>query len=708
MGFCTFYQGITIENLRESTGYEHQPYTYSLRLSGLAGCGLCKLFWLALTAPDYLPQHEYVTLPRPSMFGTSGVRVFSKVSEGGAEHLIVTCSYPCLTRDSDYDVELPEDFQNHRHAATLGQYNPEDDLEAWHADHARSVEARYPLETQGLKFIRHCLSECEQKHSSCQKGQAMLPKRVIDVGPPDGSALPYLHLSQGENANYIALSYCWGKLPTVTTTSKTIQERILGMPLETLPQTYVDAIKITRKLGIRYLWIDALCIIQDSLEDWKEQSALMGSIYRSAWLTIAALASTSSQDGVLNPRLSPSQPVISLKERTIKGQLCTLVLRDWGRFYHSSLGDFPAGPLSTRAWTLQERVLSSRILSFGTHELIWECETALECECQGKLSQLDSKSQGFKGSQFKGLLAIPTGNLSREDQERNFARQWRLIVTEYTKRSLTVSSDKLPALSGLASVAFETRLGGSVREESLPRVVGSASGTRNQMYLAGLWRADLTHDLLWTPVLGDRVTSLLSRSCQKGYRAPSWSWAAVDGPVEWKVPENLSPRLGVLEVLDASCVLATKDAFGQVAAGQLLVRGMTKELFYTHKSGYQAQMVDWDEYSFTGPIGNLDIDGEVQDGDRLTCLLVAQFDSPRRGAIETWYMVLRRKTWCGAKYNPPRPAYGAPIPRRKAMIACEHVIPFTTGLFERVGVIKLAQFDDSWFKGAQEHDIHII
>jgi len=94
MGFCTFCEGITVENLRELISYEHQPYTYSLRLSGIAGYGLCKLFWLVVTAPEYLHQHEYATLPRPSMFGTSGVRVISKVSEGGAEHLIVICFYP--------------------------------------------------------------------------------------------------------------------------------------------------------------------------------------------------------------------------------------------------------------------------------------------------------------------------------------------------------------------------------------------------------------------------------------------------------------------------------------------------------------------------------------------------------------------------------------------------------------------------------------
>jgi hypothetical protein len=108
-------------------------------------------------------------------------------------------------------------------------------------------------------------------HEQCAfKKSARLPKRVIDITASDGSTIPFLRESKGKEAPYIALSYCWGTLPTVTTTSSTIQERINGMALESLPQTYIDAVKICRKLGIRYLWIDALCIVQDSIEDWKE------------------------------------------------------------------------------------------------------------------------------------------------------------------------------------------------------------------------------------------------------------------------------------------------------------------------------------------------------------------------------------------------------------------------------------------------------
>lgn len=261
---------MTVEKLRQPAGYQHQPYTYSLYLSAKAGCGRCSLFWRAFTAPDYLLQNEYVTLQRPSALGHSSVRAFLKGSEPGIEQLILTCSYPCLMRDSYFILDYPEDFRKHRHVVNLGVYEPGDDLEAWHTDHARSVKASHPLEREGLNFIHNCLNECEQEHANCRRCQKRLPKRVIDVGPSDGSVVPRLYLSKGETANYIALSYCWGTQPTVTTTSKTMQKRIARMPIETLPRTYVDAIKITRDLGIRYLWIDALCTVQDCREDWRE------------------------------------------------------------------------------------------------------------------------------------------------------------------------------------------------------------------------------------------------------------------------------------------------------------------------------------------------------------------------------------------------------------------------------------------------------
>jgi hypothetical protein len=125
------------------------------------------------------------------------------------------------------------------------------------------------------------------------KGRGYLPTRLIDVGPPDNAKKPRLCLGQdiGEDKRYITLSHCWGGDTSgiLKTTRATIDERLLGFEMESLPQNFRDAIVMTRKLRVRYLWIDSLCIIQDSREDWEQESAVMGEVYSncySHWLPL--------------------------------------------------------------------------------------------------------------------------------------------------------------------------------------------------------------------------------------------------------------------------------------------------------------------------------------------------------------------------------------------------------------------------------------
>jgi Heterokaryon incompatibility protein (HET) len=120
-----------------------------------------------------------------------------------------------------------------------------------------------------------------------------LPTRVIDVGLPEASTEPRLIISNGRDGAYITLSHCWGvpdpSKPPLLTTAANLSAMIKEIPLESMPLNYRDAVVTTRKLSFRYLWIDSLCIIQDSVEDWEAESAKMGEVYQNAQLTIAAL-----------------------------------------------------------------------------------------------------------------------------------------------------------------------------------------------------------------------------------------------------------------------------------------------------------------------------------------------------------------------------------------------------------------------------------
>lgn len=341
------------------------------------------------------------------------------------------------------------------------------------------------------KWIDDCLNSHPNCRSrGCEKG---LPARIIDVGPADGSKEPYLlviSLSNSpaertkpstdvenishevseldvssatdstRNIRYVALTYCWGNTQNFLTTRENLESMKDRIPWDKLPQTIKDAITVTRRLGIRYFWVDALCIIQNSPEDWQAESMKMADVYGGAFLTISAALGPDVHHGLTQPPVGP-KPQFPLQ------------------------GD----PLYSRAWSLQERILSARILIFGGDQMYWECQ-----DCQ----------QGEDGTQIPRPVSY---RLRREPS----IIDWHVIVEDYTCRALTKEADKLPALSGLAEVYHQAT---------------------KYDYLAGLWRQSLPEDLLWWQqylLYGNRV----SRGIPSTYRAPSWSWASLDGNVRF-------------------------------------------------------------------------------------------------------------------------------------------------------------------------------
>lgn len=173
--------------------------------------------------------------------------------------------------------------------------------------------------------------------------------------------------------DYIALSHCWGSAPMFKTTLSELDSRVSDISMQLLPRKFQDAVKITRKLHVRYLWIDSLCIIQDSTRDWEQESAQMGKYYANSWLTISADAALDSHGGIMNERnileFSPCKhPRLVCGEQFGPKE---------GRLIYPNIGSFiqnvQEGILSKRGWILQERVLSRRILHWCRHELYWEC-----------------------------------------------------------------------------------------------------------------------------------------------------------------------------------------------------------------------------------------------------------------------------------------------------------------------------------------------
>ncbi len=147
------------------------------------------------------------------------------------------------------------------------------------------------------KWLKDCSEKCPNENC-LPIADETLPTRVVDVGSSETLDPPRLVLSHGKSGKYVALSHCWGGDITSKTTKALVAEYTKMLP--ELPRSFRDAIKITRELGFRYLWIDSLCIIQDSVEDWELESAAMRDVYRNAAVTLAAAASKNSQGGMLN------------------------------------------------------------------------------------------------------------------------------------------------------------------------------------------------------------------------------------------------------------------------------------------------------------------------------------------------------------------------------------------------------------------------
>lgn len=296
-----------------------------------------------------------------------------------------------------------------------------------------------------------------------------------------------------------------------------------------LPQTFADAVTATRVLGIRYLWIDSLCIIQDSPEDWSEQAPCMAGIYGNAHLTISADAASDSTRGFLNRPGRQFNAAVAVQYHGMAAD-APIWVRERGAlgyqlpFHACRVGEAPTSKLSTRGWVFQERVLSPRTLHFGESEVGWECQSLITCECS-------ASSQRYRRT--TSLLKLAQDKMD-----------WKEVVEEYTRMDLTVAEDRLMALSGLA----ETR-----------------QSWNKQQYVAGMWEQDLKRFLVWR--------TETTRPPLKSYIAPSWSWASVTGSIDYFRFKYKDRGLSDWKVSSIDCC-PSGSPFGNVKGGaHLVIRG---------------------------------------------------------------------------------------------------------------------------------------
>ncbi|KAH9208939.1 heterokaryon incompatibility protein-domain-containing protein, partial [Leptodontidium sp. 2 PMI_412] len=292
-------------------------------------------------------------------------------------------------------------------------------------------------------MIRSWLGKCRIEHPLChQSNRLWSPTRLLDLGTGDMSDMKLCNRPSNSEP-YIALSYCWGPPSGVIQTTKaTIAHRKVSISYANLPVLFRDAIELTRALGIRFLWIDSLCIIQDDIEDWERESSVMAEVYSNSYLTIAATASTSPHTGLFGKRWT-STPLAPGESPGLR------ISRFWD--VDNSAAHLHDAPLLSRAWAFQERLLAPYTLHFHAEELVWECRSGVQCEC-GTLVNSDNSSANPFAKINAGYLKTRF-SLATEAIEK----VWLSLVSEFCQLRLTYERDRLPALSGLAS-----KLGGQV------------------------------------------------------------------------------------------------------------------------------------------------------------------------------------------------------------------------------------------------------
>ncbi|KAF5575829.1 hypothetical protein FPCIR_12968 [Fusarium pseudocircinatum] len=495
----------------------------------------------------------------------------------------------------------------------------------------RPVE-QYGGTSKAISRVCDWVTDCN-KHPKCSPGDKLLPYRVVDVGDEIDSPYAKLRETDGhEYGKYISLSYCWGTEPQFTTAKATLEERKRRITISDLSQTHQDVIKLARELRVKYLWIDSICICQGDYDDWERESAKMLSIYANSYLTVAASKAKDHSEGLFSETTPREYKIIEYKSGDISGQAMAFNLPIDKESGASSYVSLPDEPLSDRGWALQERVLPYRSLLYTKEQMFFEC------------------SEGFRGEdgtvldwRFVNVHDMPDGQDQKkkpEDKEEEedpkviLYQSWYSLLWIYGPRKLTEASDKLPAISGLASI-FAQRL--------------------NDEYVVGLWRSKLLEGLVWQSLRCKRVSE---------YRAPSWSWASMDGIPGLGVR---SPYEEIAKVLDVKVELKGTNIYGEVTSGKISIQAPMERLYLDVK--------DWDptkpgfKYHINPPIrtahdethSRFDFDFTADDAPKEALKIVESLKGKELYALillkvndrhgETYYTVVVKKVDGGEDYE---------------------------------------------------------
>ncbi|KAI1350956.1 heterokaryon incompatibility protein-domain-containing protein [Xylaria sp. FL0043] len=396
---------------------------------------------------------------------------------------------------------------------------------------------------QTLEVASEWLRTCLDHHDVCKRraqSSKFTPTRLLDVGLESDQQWK-LHLSAKEEQTtpYMTLSHCWGKSQFLKLEQSTLDAFCKGMPVSALPQTFRDAIEVARRCSVRYIWIDSLCIMQDSDDDWRKEASKMQMVYASSLCNIAASDATGAEEGIFRARDPRYVESFIIRPQWEDCPPTDYLVCDKTAASHNLFN----APLVQRGWVLQERVLALRSLHFTKNQIFWQCR---------ELSASENFPRDTLLGQFYPDLRLldeitPTKEVKMAPE---IFELWTHIVSEYSGCQLSFSKDKMIAICGVA--------------HELRRTTGDE-------YIVGLWRSRFCQSLCWYISKEDAPNNDAPK-----YRAPSWSWASTDRKITYSYrEEDNNTSLAVL-----GChILPDGDGIGgDLADAHIILRGHITEV----------------------------------------------------------------------------------------------------------------------------------
>ncbi|KAH7176377.1 heterokaryon incompatibility protein-domain-containing protein [Dactylonectria macrodidyma] len=520
---CQKCSAINGEALMSADGYRH-ALSRSMLADTVSSCDLCNLL------SQFIDPGSISQFNSHSFKNYQNLRLGARPIDPTNPHLgnVLTA-----TIDTDTAGTVTNSIRDVEVWTSLG------DPAAKYGVPVMNIDLTNTKSPETFRFILSCLDECS-KHNCVSplrlKSSESFPSRLLNLGANS------VCLVDVETAcpPYIALSHCWGtNLLKCMTKTANLPQMKANIDWHDLTPTFRDAVEITRRLGVRYIWIDALCIVQDSREDWANESIKMGDIYHNAFLTISASHARDGSGGCFNKQSS-----VGLGETTITittndhstGLKSSIMLSSTFQFHPPRVVE--DSPINSRGWVYQERILSPRIVHFTATQLIWECRKAYRLEDLRPLASSTIPSMVLRPEILDTAMLV---------------ERWHTdIVSTYCKREFTKYEDRLVALAGIAQV-YQLHI-------------------RDQ-YLAGLWTSHLPYGLSWTH------RKRHNRQGLEGHRYPSWTWASHNGEITWQPFSTFSPDTGFSILANhLEFELAARKEFSPVKGGFIAVMGRVAQV----------------------------------------------------------------------------------------------------------------------------------